>query len=451
MIKQLLGVAVALVAGSVGAAQQPVASAPGAAVKAPERVVAVRCGKLLAVPGNAPVERATVVIVNDKIEGVMEGFGPVPGHAGVQVREIDLREAFVLPGLIDCHVHLTHEMDATARMRYVTETDADNAVRGAAYARRTLEAGFTTVRDLGGNGDAVFALRNGIERGDIPGPRMLVAGKAISITGGHADPTLGYRHDLMGSPTFEDGVADGPDECAKAVRFQVKRGADVIKLMATGGVLSASTAGLAQHYTEEELRAIIGTAHSLGRKAAAHAHGTDGINAALKSGIDSIEHGTYLNDESIELFKKTGAYLVPTLLAAHTVEENAKIPGFYLGIVARKALEVGPKAMGMFRKAHGAGVKIAFGTDSGVSPHGQNAREFGLMVEAGMSPMEAIRAATVSASDLLGVSGMVGTVEAGKQADLVAVKGDPLSDVRELERVAWVMKGGEVYKGVGRP
>jgi imidazolonepropionase-like amidohydrolase len=353
-----------------------------------------------------------------------------------------------MPGLIDCHVHLTGTWDREQRLRFVQETDADATVRGVLNARLTLEAGFTTVRDLLAYGDSIFAIRNGIDRGDIPGPRIIAAGKAISITGGHADESNGYRQDLFPDEGIERGVADGPAACAAAVRYQVKRGADVIKLTATGGVLSASTAGLAQHFSDQELATIVATAHSLGRKAAAHAHGVDGINAALRAGVDSVEHATYLNDESIKLFKEKGAYYVPTLLAAKTVADNAKIPGFYLAVVARKADQVGPMAIEAFRKAHAADVKIAFGTDTGVSAHGQNAREFALMVQGGMTPDEAIKAATVNAADLLSLLAQTGTIEKGKLADIIAVKGDPTKDVTELERVTFVMRSGVVYKYV---
>jgi len=286
----------------------------------------------------------------------------------------------------------------------------------------------------------MFAVRDAVERGDIVGPRILASGEAISVTGGHADPTNGYRADLIGIQSA--AVADGVDGCRHAVREQIKRGADVIKLTATGGVLSASAAGLAQHFFDDELEAIVQTAHKMGRKVAAHAHGTDGINAALRAGVDSIEHGTFLDDDSIKLFKSHDAFLVPTLLAGATVSANADIPGFYLPMVAGKAKEVGPRMHEMFHKAHVAGVKIAFGTDTGVSPHGENAKEFALMVKGGMTPTEAITAATITASDLLGLSAQIGTIEPGKAGDLVAVQGDPTSDVTELERIQGVVKGG---------
>jgi imidazolonepropionase-like amidohydrolase len=412
----------------------------------------VRCGHLIDVPGKPARANVTLVIKNDRVEGVLPGLDvrpKLPGDAAV--REVDLGQHWVLPGLIDCHVHLLTQPDATARARTMTESPEFVAVRATRHARLNLEAGFTTVRDLGANPQAIFAVRDAINQGLIVGPRIIAAGKSISITGGHGDPTNGFRADIVGQPTPDDGIADGPDECMKAVRNQVKLGADVIKTTATGGVLSASTAGLAQHYTNPELEAIVQTAHAMGRKVAAHAHGTDGINAAIRAGVDSVEHGTYLDDESIRLLKEreaagTRCYHVPTLLAARTVMENARQPGFYLPMVARKAMEVGPRAQENFRRSHAAGVAIAFGTDTGVSPQGLNAREFALMVEGGMTAQEALIAATVTASHLLGLEGEIGTLEPGKAADLIAVKADPLKDITVLERVEFVMRAGAVVK-----
>lgn len=407
----------------------------------------VRCGTLLAVPGQPPKKNQTVVIRNGVIDSIRDGFdGPDVSAEKVApvVEEVDLRDQFVLPGLIDCHVHLTMEFDSNVRMREVTDSDALVALHAAEYARRDLEAGFTTVRDLGaGRASAILALRDAIKQGYVVGPRVVAAGHAISITGGHGDGTTGMRPELFGPQTPENGIADGADECMKAVRYQIKLGADVIKVTATGGVLSAANAGLAQQVFDEELEAIVKTAHSLKRKVAAHAHGTDGINAAIKAGVDSIEHGTYLDDSSIALFKNHNCYHVPTLLAVATVVENAEKPGFYLPQVAEKARQVGPRAQEMFRKSHEAGVKIAFGTDTGVSPHGQNAREFALMVRGGMTPEEAIRSATVTASELLDLQKEIGTIEAGKAGDLIAVKGDPLKDVTELEHVSCVIQAGK--------
>ena len=351
-----------------------------------------------------------------------------------------------MPGLIDCHVHLSFEVNPESRQRRFTETDELTTLRAAANARTTLRAGFTTVRDLGATPEVIFALRDAIRDGIAEGPRIIASGHAVSVTGGHGDPTTGARPGLLPTPTPEDGVADGPDQCAKAVRHQIKLGADVIKLTATGGVLSPVDTGTGQHFTDAELKAIIDTAHSLGRKAAAHAHGTDGINAALRAGVDSIDHGTYLDDESIRLFKQTGAYHVPTMLAGAAVAKNALIPGFYPRMVVPKALAVGPNIKEAVRKSHAAGVKIAFGTDAGVFPHGENAQEFALLVEADMTPTQTLVAATINAADLIGLSKDIGTLEPGKYADLIALERDPHTDVRVLEQVQVVIKGGEVVK-----
>lgn len=427
---------------------QPAPNPPG-----PDRYLIVRCGQLLAVPGVDPLANATLVIKNRRVDRVLPGLqGPDLSKEktqGAEVEELDLRDQFVLPGLIDCHVHLSMEFDSRIMVRAVTEGDAAAAIRSTLFARRTLEAGFTTVRDVGSGGGVAFALRDAINAGEVPGPRILASGEPISVTGGHGDQTSGFRPDLFGVPGPKEGIADGPDECRKAVRFQIKLGADVIKLTSTGGVLSISSAGLAQHFFADELEAITQTAHSMGRRVAAHAHGTDGINAALRAGVDSIEHGTYLDDESVRLFKEKGAYLVPTLLAGQTVAANAEIPGYYMPMVAQKAKLVGPRIMEAFRLAREGGVKIAFGTDSGVSPHGQNAREFGLMVKAGMSPSEAVVSATVTAAELCGINSLVGTLEAGKAADFVSVRRNPLEDVTELERIQWVVRDGQVYKRPG--
>ena len=304
----------------------------------------------------------------------------------------------------------------------------------------------STVRDLGSSGDAAFALRDAIASEIVPGPRMLVAGETITPTGGHGDDTLGYREDLFAVPGIMQGVADGPDACRKAVRAQVKRGADVIKLTATGGVLSVTAAGTEQQFFEDELQAVVDTAHLLKRKVAAHAHGTRGINAALRAGVDSIEHGTFLDDESIKLFLQTGAYLVPTLLAGETVTERARITGYYPETVAEKARQVGPSLRAAFARAQKQGVKIAFGSDSSVSRHGENAREFKYMVEAGMSEMDAIVSATHNGAELLELSRLIGSIELDKAADVIATAGNPLVDIGELERVIFVMRGGVIYK-----
>lgn len=422
--------------------------APFARAQTPEptdRWSVIVAGWVLDVPGQEPKRDAMIVVRNGRIERVVPGTDPgsLTGVPADRADVIRLPNAFVLPGLIDCHVHITFQSDAQSRMRALTEDDAAVAIRGVVFAERTLRAGFTTVRDVGSRRTTALSLRDAIARGDIPGPTILASGESLSVTGGHGDPTNGYRWDLFGLES--SGVADGADECRRSVREQIKRGADLIKMTATGGVLSASTAGLRQHFFDDELRAVVETAHAMGRKVAAHAHGTDGINAALRAGVDSIEHGTYLDDESIRLFKQTGAYLVPTLLAGDTVARQAEVPGYYLPMVAAKAREVGPRMIDMFRKAHAGGVKIAFGTDSGVSVHGENAKEFALMIKGGMTPAEAVRSATVAAADLLGLASDVGTLEPGKRADIIAVAADPLADVTSLERVGFVMVGGRVH------
>ncbi|MBL8760630.1 MAG: amidohydrolase family protein [Phycisphaerae bacterium] len=423
-------------------------SGTAAMARQADRYLVVRCGTLLDVPGTPAKKNVTLVVKNGAVDSVLTGLdakASIP--AGASSEELNLSDQFVLPGLIDCHVHLAMEFTPDMRLRMLAENEVDSAFRSVMFAKKNLMAGFTTVRDLGAGGEVVVKLRDAINRGDVVGPRIIAAGKAISVTGGHGDPTNGVRSDVFGLAGAEDGVADGADECRKAVRNQVKLGADCIKLTATGGVLSPSSAGLAQHFFDDELKAIVETAHAMGRKAAAHAHGVDGINAALRAGVDSIEHGTYLDDESVRLFKEKGAYLVPTLLAGETVSANAKVPGYYLKVVADKAAIVGPRMLEMFRKAHGGGVKIAFGTDTGVSTHGENAREFGLMVKGGMTPEQAIISATITAAELCGMSRLVGTLEPGKRADLISVRGDPRADVTLLERVGAIVKDGAVVRG----
>lgn len=427
------------------------ASGPAGAEEraAAQPVHVLHCGTLLAVPGQEPVSKATVVVRGGRIAEIASGFAEpddLESVADAVAEVIDLRDHFVLPGLIDSHTHITAEYSADARLRRVQEEDAAAALRGALYARRTLEAGFTTIRNVGSSGRAALALRDAIRAGTVPGPRMLVAGESLSPTGGHSDATLGYREDLFAVPSAMQGICDGPNECRKAVRAQVKRGADFIKLTATGGVLSATAAGTEQQFFADELAAIVETAHLLGRRVAAHAHGTRGINAALSAGVDSIEHGTFLDDESIRLFLERGAFLVPTILAGKTVEERARQPGYFPEPVAEKARRVGPQIQSAFARAYRAGVKIAFGTDSGVSAHGENGREFVYMVEAGMSPMEAIVSATIRAAELLGLADQIGSIAPGRSADLIASADNPLVDISALQRPAFVMREGVVYR-----
>jgi imidazolonepropionase-like amidohydrolase len=403
--------------------------------------VFVQAGRLLADPATGKVETAkTLVLENGKVVRIVDGYVAEKGG-----KVVDLKDSFVLPGLIDSHVHLTHEQNPNSRLQNVTRSSADDALVGAGFARKTLMAGFTTVADLGGEHQAIFALRDGIKRGDVPGPRIIAAGSAVSIHGGHGDVN-GYSDEVMHvlRPT---SVCSGADDCRRATREQVWHGADIIKITATGGVLSNTAAGLSQQFSDDELKAIVDAAHKMGRKVTAHAHGGDGINSFLRAGGDSIEHGTYLDAESIALFKKNGAYLVPTLMAGDFVYRIASGPNNFLTPAqTAKALDAGPKMLAMARRAHEGGVKIAFGTDTGVSAHGDNAGEFALLVKAGLTPLEAIQTATVNAADHFSLSAEIGSLAPGKAADLIAVKGDPLKDVTELQRVTSVIKGGVVYK-----
>ncbi|WP_066681401.1 amidohydrolase family protein [Caulobacter sp. CCH9-E1] len=428
MKKLLSGACALVVAGALGG----VASA---------ETVFVQAGRLLADPTTGKVETAkTLVLENGKVVRIVDGYVAEKGG-----KVVDLKDSFVLPGLIDSHVHLTHEQNPNSRLQNVTRSSADDALVGAGFARKTLMAGFTTVADLGAENQAIFALRDGIKRGDVAGPRIIAAGSAVSIHGGHGDVN-GYSDEVMQvlRPT---SVCSGADDCRRATREQVWHGADIIKITATGGVLSNTAAGLSQQFSDDELKAIVDAAHKMGRKVTAHAHGVDGVNSFLRAGGDSIEHGTYLDAESIALFKKNGAYLVPTLMAGDFVYRVASGPNNFLTPAqTAKALDAGPKMLAMARRAHEGGVKIAFGTDTGVSAHGDNAGEFALLVKAGLTPLEAIQTATVNAADHFSLSSEIGSLAPGKAADLIAVKGDPLKDVTELRRVTSVIKGGVVYK-----
>lgn len=399
----------------------------------------VHAGRLLADPaGGRVLTQQTLVVADGQIVEIRDGYvNGADGQGGGEI--IDLRERFVLPGLIDSHVHLTGENGPSAELDAVKKTSADLVVDGAVYAQRTLRAGFTTVVDLGADPDAIYALRDGIAAGKLEGPRIVAAGIA-GAHGSHAD-IHGYHPDILKLFAYP-GLCSGADDCRRAVRQAVQRGADVIKTASTGGVMSNTAAGVGQQMFDDELAAIVQTAHQLGRRVACHAHGTDGINAALRAGVDSIEHGTYLDDESLRLMKRSGAYLVPTLLAGDTVARQAQTAEWMPPAVRDKARRVGPDMLAALRRAHDAGVNVAFGTDSGVSAHGDNAREFALMVRAGFSPLDAIRAATVWGAAHNRLSEEIGTLAPGKAADLIAVDGDPLQDVTRLERVVLVMKGG---------
>jgi len=383
----------------------------------------------------------TIQIEGKEIVSIDSGYQPGPEDAVV----IDLKDHWVLPGLIDLHTHLSgkfsgpHSYNEGLRMNI-----EDYAYRSTVHAKTTLMAGFTTVREVGGN--ISIALRNAIAKGWVVGPRIFAAGQSLATTGGHADRTNGLNREIMGDPGPKEGVVNGPAAAAKAVRQRYKNGADLIKITATGGVLSFAKNGLNPQFTEEEVRAIVETATDYEMHVAAHAHGAEGMKRALRAGVRTIEHGTFMDEETIALFIEKGAYLVPTLLAGDYVAEKAEIDGYYPEIVRPKAASTGPAMLDMFRRAHEAGVKIAFGTDCGVSPHGDNPKEFALMVEGGMTPMEAIRAATMVAAEVLGETDRLGSIEAGKLADIVAVREDPNTNIRTLEDVAFVMKEGVVYK-----
>ncbi|MDO9222216.1 MAG: amidohydrolase family protein [Caulobacter sp.] len=429
-----VGAAFAISAGlGLARAQSTAAAAP---------LTYVQAGRLLADPATGKVAtEQTLVIDGGKVVRVEAGYTAAPG-----ARIIDLHDSFVLPGLIDSHVHLTSEQGPNARLEGYTKSKSDLALDGAWNALKTLKAGFTTVADLGAPNESIFALRGAIRSGRVPGPRIIAAGSPISVHGGHGDPANGVVEELVHvyRPT---SVCSGADDCRRAVREQVRAGADIIKITATGGVLSPTAAGLAKQFSDEELKAIVEAAHSMGRKVTAHAHGKDGIDAFLRAGGDSIEHGTYVDAESIKLSRAGGAWLVPTLMAGDFVVREAGRSNTWLLPAQRdKALIAGPLMIDMTRRAYQGGVKIAFGTDSGVSAHGDNAGEFALLMKAGLTPLDAIRAATVWAAEHFGLLDQIGSLAPGKQADLIAVRGDPLADVTVLTRVTFVMKGGVVYK-----
>ena len=402
----------------------------------------IQCGKLIDGISNSARSSVTVIVEGKKILDIKNGY--VSGGTSDSI--IDLKNRTVLPGLIDCHVHLESQYSKTAFADGFRETDADIAFHAAVYAKRTLMAGFTTVRDLGGTGVNI-SLRNSINKGWTDGPNILTAGRPISASGGHMDPSVGLRDDIFRkTPGPEEGVADGKEECAKAVRYQFKAGADLIKIASTGGVLDLSRDGSGAQYTVEEIRAIVETAKDYGMRVACHAHGAEGIKRAILGGVNSIEHGTYMDDEGISLAIKNDVWLCPTLTAGRAVGDSSKIPGYFPPIVAGKAAQIGPQIQKTFAKAYKAGVKIALGTDAGVYPHGKNYLEFQFMTEGGMPPMDAIKAGTINAADLLGIKEERGSVETGKIADIVAVDGDPLQDIRSMGRVIFVMKEGKIYK-----
>lgn len=403
----------------------------------------IHAGTLLAIPGQAPESQKSIIVRQNRIVTIVDGYVD-PASLEGEVELVDLSDKFVLPGLIDMHVHLLSEMTPEARNDALYVTTSMAALRGLHYADITLRAGFTTVRDLGGEPEAIYALRDAINQGIVSGPTIFAAGSSIAATGGHGDVD-GYKPELLELWT-PDTICDGPYECRKATREAVKFGADWIKITATGGVLSDTATGLGQQLTNDELGEIIDTAHGLGIKVAAHAHGADGINSALRAGIDSIEHGTFLDQESIELFQQTGAYLVPTLLPGIKLPESMEGNPFFTEAIKAKGYAAGAAASKNIGAAYRAGVKIAFGTDSAVTPHGRNGEEFAYMVGIGFTEMDAIYSATITAAELLSYSDQIGTLEPGKRADIIATDSSPLADISELEHVTTVIKNGRLVK-----
>jgi len=417
-----------------------VASVSFSCVFANEHTTVIHAGTLLAVPGDAPRREQSIILEGNRIVRVEDGFTAV----GAGETLIDLSGKFVLPGLMDMHVHLLGELGPNSRTDALHVTTSMSALKGAMHAKRTLNAGFTTVRDLGGKPEAIYALRDAIAQGVVDGPRVIAAGSSIAATGGHGDVD-GYKAELLTLWTPET-ICDGPYDCRRATRYAIKYGAEWIKITATGGVLSDTATGTDQQMTDDELVEIMDTAHGLGVKVAAHAHGTNGINSALRAGVDSIDHGSFLDRESIRLFKETGAYLVPTLMPGHVLPAQMEGNPFFTDAIKAKALAAAAASKENVGKAYAGGVKIAFGTDTGVTKHGDNAQEFALLVNAGMSEMDAIRTATVATADLLDMSDSLGTIEAGKLADIIAVDSDPLNDITVLENVSVVIRDGKRVK-----
>ena len=403
----------------------------------------IHCGTLIDVENKDALKERTIIIDGNKILEVKKGYASAPTDTEV----IDLKNMTVMPGFMDMHVHIEHESRPKTYEEKFRLEDTDVALEATVFCRRTLDAGFTTVRDLGGSGVNV-SLRKAINKGFIKGPRIYTAEKALATTGGHADPTNGVKSELKGNPGPKDGVINSIEDAYKAVRQRYKNGADCIKITATGGVLSVAKDGSGPQFTLEEIQAVVKAAKDYGMTTAAHAHGVEGMQRAIIGGITSIEHGTLMDKETMDLMKKHGTYLVPTISAGKFVAEKAKIPGYFPAIIVPKAIKIGAQIQVTFAEAYKAGVKIAFGTDSGVSAHGNNAKEFTFMVEAGMPEIEAIQAATLNAADLLNIKDVLGSISKGKYADIIAVKGDPLKDISILQNINFVMKNGTVEKMV---
>ena len=402
----------------------------------------INCPRLLNGESETLFENKTIQVKGNRIESVHDGR--VSGSANDQ--NISLVDATCMPGLIDAHVHITSQQSPNRFADRFKQDPADRILAAVPYARRTLMAGFTTVRDLGSNDNLALNMRNAIEKGHITGPRIVAAGKSLATTGGHADPSNGTNQKYRGDPGPKEGVINSVGDARKAVRQRYKDGADLIKLTATGGVLSEAKSGRNPQFTGEELRAIIDTARDYGFKVAAHAHGADGMKRAVIAGVDSIEHGTYMDVETMKLMRKKSTAYVPTIIAGKYVAEKAEIDGFFSEVVRPKARAIGPQIQDTFAQAYRRGVQIVFGTDSGVSPHGENWKEFIYMVEAGMAPVEALNSAMSAGAELLGINDELGTIESGKLADIIAINGNPLQDIKQMENVSLIIKDGQIYK-----
>ncbi|HUH26860.1 metal-dependent hydrolase family protein [Gelidibacter sp.] len=402
----------------------------------------LHCGKLIDTKEGKVLTNKTIVVSGKKIVAIEDGFSTPKSTDDVV---IDLKSQTVMPGLIDMHVHIESETNPAAYLQKYTLNEADIAFNGQHFANVTLMSGFTTVRDLGGSGVNV-ALRNAVNAGKVDGPRIFTSEKSLATTGGHADPTNGTKKELMGDPGPKEGVVNSVEDARKAVRQRYKNGADWIKITATGGVLSVAKSGQNPQFTVEEIKAISDAAKDYGMNVAAHAHGDEGMQRAILGGVKTIEHGTFMSDETMELMKKHDVYLVPTIIAGKTVTENAKIPNYYPEVIVVKALDIGPRMQDMFARAYKKGVGIGFGTDAGVFAHGENAKEFGYMVEAGMPAIKAIQSATVTNAMLLKMENEIGQLKTGFLADIVATNEDPIEHIDTMNHIVFVMKEGKIYK-----
>ncbi len=401
----------------------------------------LHCGTIVDVATGKLITEKTIIVSGDKIKAIESGY--LTGTANDI--NIDLKNSVVMPGLIDMHVHIESEFGPKVYMKRFSDNEADTAFESTVYAKKTLMAGFTTVRDLGGSGVNI-SLRKAINKGIVDGPRIFTAGKALATTGGHADPTNGVNKKLLGDPGPKEGVVNSVEDAKKAVRQRYKNGADVIKITATGGVLSVAKSGQNPQFTIEEIKAIVSTAKDYGFSVAAHAHGDEGMRRAVLGGVTTIEHGTLMGEETMKLMIEKECYLIPTISAGKQVAEKAKVLGFFPAVVAKKALEIGPLHQAAINRAYKKGVPMGFGTDAGVFPHGMNAIEFGYLLEAGIPVMESLKAATLVNARLLGMENQLGQLKEGFLADIIAVAENPKNNVKTLENVRFVMKGGTIYK-----